>query len=277
MTKGSGTSSELSDARGRTLIIVDFNAASRFALKCFGPAAVCSYWLGHSLSSLGDQLARVGIASAFLGILFDRRGVLVILICAFAFALSHFIVRRAEALAARLHGEALATLGPHSVGQGILITAPIALAAILVTLLDPTLLNTWDQVFLWLALSIQYIGASAYFYCGVPLAEWASSDPQVELKQLELVWDAQKMLLRAFAAIIFTVLIGQVLGVMQLKYGGMWKDPVAWQRSTPHILINAGQVAFIVLGWWALIVSLILRRMESVQLRLRKLVLRGSA
>ena len=146
-----------------------------------------------------------------------------------------------------------------------------AVGGLSVTTSMPTLLNPWDQGFLWVVLAIQYIGVYFFLYNGVPLSRWASPDRKVELRQLELVWDQQRMLLRAFSFITFTILIGQVFTVLQIKYGKILNDADLWAQNRPRVLVNAAQLAFLVLGWWALVFARLLRRMEHVLLRMRRL------
>lgn len=192
--------------------------------------------------------------------------VLPVILCVFAAAVG--LLYHAELRVSTVRVRELATYGMRCVGFGVVVTAATGAGGIALTLWQPGLLNAWDQAFLGIAMGFQHIGVFLYLYYSVPLAEWASGSHSVQLKQLELIWDQQKMLLRAFFVLIVTVLVGQVFGVMRLKYGNIWEDATRLQQETPHILLSAAQLAFLILEWWALVLARVLRRMEQVLLRL---------
>ncbi len=124
-----------------------------------------------------------------------------------------------------------------------------------------------------MVLGVQFIGLFFYLFYGAPLEYWGARDPGVELRQLELTWDQQRMFLRVLSAITFTILVGQVIAVMKQKYGDIWEERELLEKERLPILVNAAQLAFLLLGWWGLVFGRILRRMDQVQLRLRELSL----
>ena len=78
------------------------------------------------------------------------------------------------------------------------------------------------------------------------------------------------MLLKAFSFITVSILVGQVFGVLRARYPEISAQVEVRAQTWPYILINAAQLAFLLLGWWGLVFARVLRRMEHVQLRMRR-------
>jgi hypothetical protein len=165
----------------------------------------------------------------------------------------------------------LRSLGAISVRNGVVLTGLLLLVCIIGVVIDASLLNVWDILFIIILLGLYYIGAFLHFYYGASLKQWAADDAKVELDKLKLEYEEQKMYLKIFLWVTVSFFVSQVFVVLKTKFEPYLKDPVAYAHFQPVMVINVIQIVFLLITIWALIFSQILRRMEEVKLTLKEL------
>jgi hypothetical protein len=247
----------------------NYDPASRLQLCLFGPVALFLHWYLNRYTSQADgTLPMPPIRMPVQPIPLDWILVLAIV------ALLTAVVGIAVVSAAERSILDSARRGPDEVGDKVL--GPALIPPFLVLLLGTiltirfrSLRSVWDIGFLWVAAGVQYIGLWLYLYYGPSLRSWASPDRQIELKQLEMVRDDQKMLLRAFVAVTFALLIGQVFTILKIRYGELLAGTPEGKQYEPLAIVNAIQLAYLILGWWALVFARCLKRIEEVRIRMR--------
>lgn len=140
-----------------------------------------------------------------------------------------------------------------------------------VTFIDFTLLNIWDIIFILIFISIFYLGCDFYFYYSIPLDYWKNKDVHIELEKLKLEYDHQKMYLKAFLWITFSIFVSQVFVIMKTRYEPYLDDPIKFSYLMPAIVINGIQISFLILAIWALIFTHLLGRIEEIKLNMSQL------
>jgi len=170
----------------------------------------------------------------------------------------------------------LKTLGLHCVRNGIVLCAFIFLFGFFLILIDTSLLNVWDVLFLTIFIGLYYIGVYIHFYYSVPLMRWKADDPSIELEKLKIEYDEQRMYLRIFLWITVSFLVSQVFVVLKSSFEPYLKDPDKYHYLQPIMVINAFQICFLIVTIWALVFSRVMCRIEEVKFNLMSLKLDSS-
>ena len=182
----------------------------------------------------------------------------------------------AEQTVSRIAESDIETVGHRCLQYAVVPAALTLTLGSITTVSVCSLRNVWDLGIIWVVVGIQYIGLWLYLYYGPPLKLWQFLSPELEVKHLEMVRDDQKMLLRAFVAVTFALLIGQAFAILKIKYEEILKATAIGQKQGPLALVNAIQVAYLLLGWWSLVFARCLKRTEEVRLRMQHIELPDS-
>lgn len=198
-----------------------------------------------------------------------------LIVCVISAICSAFIIihtRLWEAFITRVHTrgeEVLDTLGARAVVAGILNAAIVYTLAGTHILLDPTLLNIWDVIYIVVFGAIVYIGSFLQIYHGAKLGLWRSESREAEMERLKLEFEEQRMWFRGFLWIIAVFLLGWVFAPLRIKYEQYLQEPSIPPFVQYQMIINGFQIVYLIFSIWALILARILRRMEEVKLALR--------
>lgn len=255
----------------RTKANLLFSKADRFTLAILAGGALLSLVLGHRIVSHFQT-------SMFYPAHFaNARGLFwlnIIGIWAEVLASTILIIMLFERrVRAKFQNEdhPLQTYGWTCLAGGLIITAITLANAILLVAIDRSLLNVWDILFIVIFLGIFYIGAFIYFYNATPLALWEAKDPRVELEKLKIEYEEQKMYLKIFLGITVSFFVSQVFVVLKTKFEPYLIDPQKYSHFQPVMIVNALQIAFLIITIWALVFSRVMRRMEEVKIKLMDL------
>jgi hypothetical protein len=165
----------------------------------------------------------------------------------------------------------LEELGWHAFKYSFILAAIEFIFVSLLTIMDTTLLNVWDVLFILVFIGIFYIGCDFYFYYSVPLTLWKNSDPDIELEKMKMEYDHQKMYLKAFVWITFSILVSQVFVILKGRFEPYLSDPAKYSHLVPAMVINSLQICFLILVIWGTVFTVILGRIEEIKINLSRL------
>ncbi len=163
------------------------------------------------------------------------------------------------------------SLGLISFSYSFILAAIEFAAAGMITLLDMTLLNVWDILFIFIFIGVFYVGCNFYFYYGVPLDFWENTDGQIQMENLKIEYDLQKTYLNKFLWITFSIIVSQVFVIFKSRYDPYLQDPIKYAYLMNSIVVNAVQLCFILLCIWSTIFAKILGRIEEIKIQFSSL------
>ena len=191
-----------------------FHKFQRMALSCFVSWALSFYIIGHRLIEYSNGQPFIPPTFIFKKWLF--------FVCIVGLQLATFFIvlgllKNYEKVFQKLFNkrDALAELGWHAFKYSFILAAIEFIFAGVVTIIDVSLLNVWNILFIFVFIGIYYIGCDFYFYYSVPLDYWKNDNSDIELEKLKMEYDHQKMFLRAFVWITFSILVSQVFNGLQ--------------------------------------------------------------
>ncbi len=246
----------------------NFSAFQRTASAAIASWALSFVFIGHRLVSyfMGRNFYPNTFSSSkwlfFFVVAFVQVTVftlLIILVRAFEKSMETKLIKKTRDLA---------SIGPSAMARALAVASIELCAAVILVVLDPTLLNIWDTLFVFIFIGILYVGTNFYFYYGIPLSCWASRDYNLEIEKLKMEYDLQKVYMKAFLWITFSILVSQVFVILKSRFEPYLSDPKSFSYLMPSIMVNAIQLCFIIFAIWVLVFSVLLARIDQIKCRL---------